>query len=190
MRHALPVLWPRVGVPTSLDPHQEKHAQGPETVSSNIGPGHKMPYVVRPLSTWGETYGSRDPIFLARLNAKLRVLVDWWINGRSCIFALRIPGQRAPTREGQTFLVSYLYNDPLDIVNDPHVQASGLGVHIVPGYFGGQRAWLVIFYDHLVDIDILVRYLPVIERHFAPHVWRADDEQVASLGAAARRTRN
>jgi hypothetical protein len=124
-------------------------------------------YTIKQTSVWGDTYKANTPENVLRCGEKRQLLhTSYPFLDHSTLYAFRPTTQRGPTRERQTFIVSYIYKQNYDEIGEARetdfiqsLQSIELRFCKQPCMFRGKDAYRVLILDTEVDLQTVVNLL-------------------------------
>ena len=121
-------------------------------------------YVIKETSVWGDKYRARSPNGILRCLEKNKILQEYPFIEHYKIYSFKPSNQRGPTRESQTFIVSYPYNydsfignKEIDFINK--LTSIDLRFYKEKCLFKNKDAYRILVLDTDVDLNLVLNLI-------------------------------
>lgn len=118
--------------------------------------------VIRETNIWGSVYNVRNMNKIRRLMKKRALIGQRPFIDHYTIYAYKPKNQKGPTKEEQTFILSYAYN--YDAFADENAFISklteiGLSFYKEKCLYNNHDAYRIIIYENILPLDAILQHI-------------------------------
>lgn len=123
-------------------------------------------YIIKETTVWGDDYKAKNPVNRLRLVEKSKIRQEYPFIDHYKIYTFKPKRQHGPSRESQTFIVSYtrVYDDFIGDKETEFIKkltSINLRFYKEPCLFRGNNAYKILIMDSDVDLNSILRMLPL-----------------------------